>query len=95
MISEISPIVNFVTILKTAWCVISCIGFTEIQRSRNMSKYTSCFASTPTGETLLCLKQITLKYPNLFSLSALILYFVNSQLYKSSKITAITTTQIY
>ena len=43
-----------------------------------------CFASTPTGETLLCLKQITLKYPNLFSLSALILYFVNSQLYKSS-----------
>ena len=39
MISEISPIVNFVTILKTAWCVISYIGFTEIQRSRNMSKY--------------------------------------------------------
>jgi hypothetical protein len=39
MISEISPIVNFVTILKTVWCLISCIGFTEIQLSRNMSKY--------------------------------------------------------
>jgi hypothetical protein len=46
MISEISPIVDFVTILKTAWCVISCIGFTEIQRSRNMSKYMPlCYSS--------------------------------------------------
>ena len=45
MISKISPIVNFATILKTAWCVISCIGFTEIQRSRNMSKYIPfCYA---------------------------------------------------
>ena len=40
MISEISPIVNFVTILKTAWCVIPALASLKFsQRSRNMSKY--------------------------------------------------------
>ena len=53
MISEISPIVNFVTILKTAWCVISCIGFTEIQRSRNMSKYTSLSSNLPIHDKII------------------------------------------
>ena len=54
MISEISPIVNFVTILKTAWCVISCIGFTaEIQRSRNMSKYTSLLSNPPIHDKII------------------------------------------